>query len=61
MYAVEPHGKDLGHSLEAGRKMWHGPGLYLDTIADGLRVQQIGDLPFSIVKDLVEKEVFKVV
>eukprot|EP00057_Strongylocentrotus_purpuratus_P022571 XP_011677045.1 PREDICTED: serine racemase [Strongylocentrotus purpuratus] len=60
VYAVEPEGKDLQRSLESGERMWVGPPRTLDTVADATPTQQVGQLTWPIVRDLVEKQVFTV-
>ncbi|XP_013383766.1 probable serine racemase [Lingula anatina] len=58
IFACEPKGKDLEYSLKAGKPMWPDPPKFVDTIADGLRVQRLGTLTFPVVLELVEKDVF---
>ena len=41
--------------------MWPNPPRSIETIADGMRTQQLGQLTWPIVRDLVEKIVFTVV
>ena len=41
--------------------MWVGPPRTLDTVADATPTQQVGQLTWPIVRDLVEKQVFTVV
>ncbi|XP_063958159.1 serine racemase-like isoform X2 [Lytechinus pictus] len=60
VFAVEPEGKDLQRSLESGERMWVGPPKTLDTVADATPTQQVGQLTWPIVRDLVEKQVFTV-
>jgi hypothetical protein len=40
---------------------WPNPPKFLDTIADGIILQQLGHLTFPIICDLVEKDVFTLV
>jgi serine racemase len=44
-----------------GERLWPDPPAFLDTIADGIRLQRIGLLTFPIMLDLVEKDVFTMV
>lgn len=60
IYAVEPSGKELGASLKAGQRLWEGEPKFLDTIADGIRLQQVGHLTWPILLELAEKEVLSV-
>ena len=41
--------------------MWPNPPQFLDTIADGIRLQQLGHVTWPIILQLVEKDVFTVV
>ncbi|XP_046578907.1 serine racemase-like isoform X2 [Haliotis rubra] len=41
-----------------GERLWPNPPQYLDTIADGIRLQQAGKNTFPILCQLAEKEVF---
>ncbi|XP_065834976.1 uncharacterized protein [Oscarella lobularis] len=60
VFAAEPEGKELEKSLRAGKRMWPNPPRSIETIADGMRTQQLGQLTWPIVRDLVEKIVFTV-
>ena len=60
IYAVEPLGKELEPSLKAEERLWPNPPKYLNTIADGIRFQQVGHLTFPYMCKLLEKEVFTV-
>ncbi|XP_071485603.1 serine racemase-like [Diadema antillarum] len=60
VFAVEVEGKDLQRCLEAGERLWPNPPQTLKTVADATPTQQIGQLPWPIVRDLVEKRVFTV-
>ena len=42
-------------------RVWPNPSKCLDTIADGIILQQLGHLTFPIICDLVEKDVFTLV
>lgn len=44
-----------------GERLWPNPPRFLNTIADGIRLQQLGELTWPIILELVEKEVFSVV
>ena len=39
--AVEPKGKDLGESLKAKERLWKNPPQFIDTIAEGIKTQQV--------------------
>ncbi|XP_052798377.1 probable serine racemase isoform X2 [Mya arenaria] len=54
----KPFGKDLERCLREGKRLWPEPPQYVDTIAEGIRIQQLGKLAFPIVLSLAEKEVF---
>ncbi|XP_048737963.2 serine racemase-like isoform X2 [Ostrea edulis] len=43
-----------------GERLWPNPPRFLNTIADGIRLQQLGDLTWPIILELVEKDVFSV-
>lgn len=60
IFCVEPRGKDLARSLKAGKWMWEGPSFFIDTIADGIRMQQPGKMNFEIMTELVQSDVFSV-
>ncbi|XP_071810353.1 uncharacterized protein [Asterias amurensis] len=60
IYCVEPEGKDLQTSLQAGKRMWPEPPQSLNTVADAIRTQQLGKLTWPILRDKAEKEVFTV-
>jgi len=49
---VEPKGKDMQQSLKTGRRLWPDPPRFVDTIADGIRMQQLGKLTFPILCEL---------
>lgn len=44
-----------------GKRLWPNPPQFLNTIADGIILQQLSHLPFKIICDLVEKDVITVV
>lgn len=44
-----------------GERLWPNPPQMVDTIAEGIRLQQLGHLPWLIALKLVEKDVFTVV
>ncbi|XP_041348130.1 probable serine racemase [Gigantopelta aegis] len=58
IFLVEPEGKHMEKCLREGKRLWSDPPKYLDTIADGIRLEQPGQLTFPILTQLVEKEVF---
>ncbi|RUS74099.1 hypothetical protein EGW08_018130 [Elysia chlorotica] len=60
VYLVTPRGKKMEECLRSGKRPWHGPPQYLDTIADGIRLQQTGLITTPILTELAEKEVFEV-
>ncbi|XP_050734939.1 probable serine racemase isoform X2 [Eriocheir sinensis] len=60
VFAVEPVGKDLQRCLEKGEKIYSGPNKFLDTVADSIRIQQVGDLTFPILCDFAEHKVFTI-
>lgn len=51
---VEPEGKCLEDSLAAKRRLWSNPPQFLNTIAEGIRTQQCGQLTFPILCDLID-------
>lgn len=60
VYAVEPVGKELQKSLEAKERLWTDPPKYLDTVADSIRLQAVGDTVFPIVCEHAEPKVFTI-
>ncbi|VDI20595.1 serine racemase [Mytilus galloprovincialis] len=60
VFAVEPEGKMVESCLKEGKRLWPNPPRFLSTIADGIRLQQLGHLTFPIMLDLVEKDVFTI-
>ncbi|KAH9525448.1 hypothetical protein Btru_001459 [Bulinus truncatus] len=59
IFLVTPKGKKLEECLKTGERPWKGEPQYLDTIADGIRLQQTGYITTPILVDLVEKDVFE--
>lgn len=51
--AVEPKGKELARSLAARERLWSNPPQFLDTIAEGIKTQQVGQLTFPLLCDLI--------
>ncbi|XP_022344490.2 serine racemase-like [Crassostrea virginica] len=60
VFIVEPEGKMCEMCLKTGKRLWPETPQFLDTIADGLIVQQLGKRTWPIILDLVEKDVFTV-
>ncbi|CAG2251090.1 SRR [Mytilus edulis] len=60
VFMVEPEGKMAEKCMRSGERLWPNPPKFLDTIADGIILQQLGHLTFPIICDLVEKDVFTV-
>ncbi|CAH1793239.1 unnamed protein product [Owenia fusiformis] len=60
IFAVEAYGKELEPCLKANTRLWRNPPQFIDTIAEGIRIQQVGHKTFPIVCELVEKQVFTV-
>jgi len=52
--AVEPEGKDLWRSLESKERMWPNPPQFLNTIAEGIMTQQVGQVTFPLLCQLVD-------
>jgi threonine dehydratase len=46
--------------LEAGARLWPEPPQFLPTIAEGIRLQQAGDVTFPIMCQYTAKKVFTV-
>ena len=44
-----------------GDILWPNPPTFLDTLADGIILQQFGHLTFAIICDFVEKDVLTLV
>ncbi|XP_023320430.1 serine racemase [Eurytemora carolleeae] len=55
--AVEPVGKNLQESLQAQERKWENPPQFLNTIAEGIKTQQVGHLTFPILCNLVKQVV----
>ena len=55
--AVEPQGKNLSESLLRRERLWSNPPQFLDTIAEGIMTQQVGQLTFPLLCDLVDEVV----
>ena len=51
----------LEECLRSGERLWPNPPQFLNTIAEGIKLQQLGVNTFNIVKELAEKEVFEMV
>ena len=60
VFCVEPEGKEIQKSFEAGKRLWES-GALLNTIADGLRVLRVGDKCFPVLQECCQKRVFSVV
>ena len=52
--AVEPEGKDLWRSLKSKERLWPNPRQFLNTIAEGIMTQQVGQVTFPLLCDLVD-------
>jgi len=52
--AVEPEGKDLWKSLSAKERLWPNPPQFLKTIAEGIMTQQVGQVTFPLLCELVD-------
>ncbi|XP_045197435.2 probable serine racemase isoform X2 [Mercenaria mercenaria] len=57
IFIVEPDEKELEKCLRAAMRLWPDPPRFVDTIADGIRIQQLGNLTWPIILNLAEKEV----
>ncbi|GAB1602263.1 uncharacterized protein LOC115229316 isoform X1 [Argonauta hians] len=60
VYMVEPMGKELGKSMKAGRRLWEGPLARVNTIADSIARQQLGEITWPIVLKNAENDVLSV-
>ncbi|MPC15631.1 Serine racemase [Portunus trituberculatus] len=60
VYAVEPVGKDLQRCLEAKERLWPSPPVFLNTVADSIRLQEVGELTFPIICEYANHKVFTV-
>ncbi|XP_033747473.1 probable serine racemase isoform X2 [Pecten maximus] len=58
IFLVEAEGKMCEKSLRAGERLWPNPPRFLNTIADGIRMQHLGHLTWPILLELAEKDVF---
>jgi len=57
---VTPKGKRLGECLRSKERLWSNPPQFLDTIAEGIKTQQVGHLTFPVLCRYAEKEVIEV-
>ena len=55
--AVEPQGKQLKQSLQQKERLWPNPPQFLNTMAEGIKTQQVGQLTFPILCELVTEVV----
>lgn len=60
VFIVEPEGKMCEKCLRTGTRLWPETPQFLETIADGLIIQQLGKRTWPIILELVEKDVFTV-
>uniref|UniRef100_A0A914URH6 Serine racemase n=1 Tax=Plectus sambesii TaxID=2011161 RepID=A0A914URH6_9BILA len=60
VFCVEPQGKELERCLHAGERLWADPPKLLNTVADGIRVERVGDRCFQFVVANCEKTVLSV-
>ncbi|BFZ19355.1 hypothetical protein BsWGS_22394 [Bradybaena similaris] len=60
IFLVTPKGKNLAECLKTGKRPWEGPPQYLNTIADGIRLQQTGYITTPILIEKAEKDVIEV-
>ncbi|XP_060590782.1 probable serine racemase isoform X2 [Ruditapes philippinarum] len=58
IFVVEPDGKELEKCLRAGTRLWPNPPCFVNTLAEGIKIQQLGHLTWPIILGLAEKEVF---
>ena len=47
--------------LKSGEREWPNPPQFIDTIAEAIKLQQLGTNTFKILCELAEKQVFEVV
>jgi len=47
--------------VSAGERLWPEPPRCLDTVADGMRMQQLGHLTWPIILEHAEKDVYTIV
>ncbi|RUS87871.1 hypothetical protein EGW08_004349 [Elysia chlorotica] len=59
VFLATPKGKSLEQCLRTGERPWKGPRQYLNTVADGLRLEQTGYINTPILVALAEKDVFE--
>jgi len=52
--AVEPTGKELLRCLQTKERLWENPPQFLDTIAEGIKTQQVGQKTFPLLCELVQ-------
>merc|ERR1719427_1151151 len=52
--AVEPTGKELLRCLQSKERLWENPPQFLDTIAEGIKTQQVGQKTFPLLCELVQ-------
>ena len=57
---VEPKGKELEPCLKAKQRLWSDPPQFVDTIAEGIKMQQTGHLTFPILCELAEDSVMSI-
>lgn len=60
VYAVEPTGKYLQECLESKQRLWPSPPRFLNTVADSIRLQEVGELTFPIICEYTNPRVFTV-
>ncbi|XP_069135801.1 serine racemase-like isoform X3 [Argopecten irradians] len=60
IYLVEAEGKMCEKSLRAGERLWPNPPQFVDTIADAIRTQQLGNMTWPILLKYAEKDVFTI-
>ncbi|KAL5016660.1 hypothetical protein ScPMuIL_006249 [Solemya velum] len=60
IFVVEPKGKNLEACLRSGERLWPNPPQFVDTIAEGIRIQQLGMNTFPILCKNAEKTVLTV-
>lgn len=60
VFLVEPEGKMLEECISKRERLWPNPPQFLDTIADGIILQQCGNKTWPIILELPEKEVITV-
>lgn len=59
VFVTSPKGKMLTECFKTGKRLWPEPAEYLKTAADAIRLQQVGNVTFSILSELAEKEAFE--